>query len=59
MAIRVGSSASEDFAGDGKRMRRRREKRKLREGGMFVSRENGKEKVLSLWERLELFFVGK
>lgn len=48
MAIRVGSSASEDFAGEGKRMRgrrRRREKRKLREGGMFVSRENGKEKV--------------
>lgn len=45
MAIRVGSSASEDMEGEGKKRRRRREKRRVREGGMFVSKENGKEKI--------------
>jgi hypothetical protein len=43
MAIRVGSSASEDIDGEGKK-RRRREMRRVKEGSMFVLRENGQEK---------------
>ena len=56
MAIRVGSSASEDIDGEGKK-RRRREMRRVREGSMFVLRENGQEKWVfgKVWD----FLCGK
>jgi hypothetical protein len=59
MAIRVGTSASEDMEGEGKKRRRRKEKRRVREGCMFVSRENGKEKSGEFVGKVGTCFVGK